>query len=73
MHKRTGEGGVALTLHRGNVNVGIIKGQIICTGVEMDAQTMEKSKVHVNSWTNTNLNLKGVGLICCSEFISHKM
>lgn len=39
----------------------------------MDVQTIETSNVDINSWTNTNLNLKGVGVTCCSESISHKM
>lgn len=25
----------------------------------MDAQTMEMTNVHINSWTNPNVNLKG--------------
>lgn len=52
---------LALTMHRGDSNVGIMKGQIICVGVEMDAPTTELLNVDINSWTNTNLNLKGVG------------
>lgn len=36
----------------------------------MDAQTMETSNVHINSWTNPNLNSKGAR---SSVVHTHKM